>query len=561
MSARFNFTFIRCFAVATSVLLISACGGGGGGGGGTTPPPPSGGETTVSGRITFDRAPFKTQLGSGLDLNNLVEAPARQVVVEVIDANTSLTLGSTTTDSAGDYTVAVPANRNVFVRAKAQMLKDDAAPTWQFRVLNNTNGDALYALDGSVFNTGTTASTRNLKAATGWSGTSYTGARAAAPFAILDTVYEATQLILGAEPARSLPALDLFWSSSNRTASGCYDDGNIGTTFYTTGGRDDCNEAIPVGIYVLGDFAGGNGDTDEFDASVIAHEFGHYYEDIFSRSDSLGGEHGGDDRVDFRLAFGEGWGNAFSGMALDDPEYRDSSTGVSDDFGYNMESDDPSPEGWYSEVSISEVLWDIYDSGSEPNDSLALGFTPIHQAMTGRQRTTDALTSIFSFAEALRNASPASATGLNALLAGENISSTDEFAAGENNNGGDPQVLPLYGDISLNEQKPVCSRATAGATDRNKLGNRKFLRFSNSSTRTVGIAVSGALNGIGTTAATDPDLFVYRQGEFVVISQEEGNENVTVALDAGMHIIEVYDFQIEQFPSTTRCMTVSITGN
>jgi hypothetical protein len=113
----------------------------------------------------------------------------------------------------------------------------------------------------------------------------------------------------------------------------------------------------------------------------------------------------------------------------------------------------------------------------------------------------------------------------------------------------------------LNEQKTVCSRATSGATDRNKLGNRKFLRFSNSSRRILGIAVSGAPEGNLTTSATDPDLFVYRQGEFVVVSQEEGNENVTVALDAGMHIIEVYDFDIEEFPSTTRCMAVSITGN
>jgi hypothetical protein len=441
------------------------------------------------------------------------------------------------------------------------MVKLGTAPTWSFRVRNNTNADALYVLDGASSSSGTVDSTRDLHADSGWGLTDYTDVRAAAPFAILDSVYAAKKLVLSAHGETNFDSLDLFWSPSNRTTSGCYDDGNIGTTFYTTGGQDDCNEPITPGIYVLGDFAGGNGDTDEFDAHVIAHEFGHYYEDKFSRSDSLGGGHGGDDRLDFRLAFGEGWGNAFSGMALDDPEYRDSFSGIDDDFGYNMESDDSSPEGWYSEVSVSEVLWDAYDGGSEPNDSLALGFAPIHQAMTGRQRTTEALTSIFSFSEALRNASPASASAWNALLAAEIISSTDEFATGETNNSGDSRVLPLYGDIALNQPEIVCSSATAGATDSNKLGNRKFLRFTNSAARTVGIAVSGAADGATTASATDPDLFVYRRGEFVVVSQEVGNESVTVALDAGLHIIEVYDFDIEEFPSTTRCMTVSITGN
>ncbi len=563
MSPHLQLCALKYASVAIAALLLSACGGGGGGGGNNPPPP--GGSVTVSGKITFDRPPFRAQLTTGLDLDNPVESPARHVVVEALDASSNAVLASTTTDTSGDYSLSVPAGRNVFIRAKAQMLKADAAPTWNFRVLNNTNGDALYAMDGSSFNSGTAASTRNLHAPTGWGSTSYTGTRAAAPFAILDTVFEAKELILSAEATRSLPELDLFWSSSNRNTSECTDDGNIGTTFYTTGGGDDgCGTStdLAAGIYVLGDFAGGNGDTDEFDAHVIAHEFGHYYEDQFSRSDSVGGDHAGDDHVDFRLAFGEGWGNAFSGMTIDDPEYRDSYEGVDTDFGFDMEADDQSPEGWYSEVSISELLWDIYDSGSEPSDTLALGFGPIHQAMTGGQRTTAALTSIFSFSEALRAASPTSSSGLNTLLAAENISSTDEFAAGETNDAGDAELLPLYDeDLVLNQQpRLACSRSTFGVTGGNRLGNRRYLRFGNDVARTVTIQVSGALGEVGTVAATDPDLFVYERG-FLAADIEQGNATLSLDLDAGTHIIEVYDFNIRTEPSTTRCMTVSISGN
>ena len=89
----------------------------------------------------------------------------------------------------------------------------------------------------------------------------------------------------------------------------------------------------PDGIYILGDFTALGGDTDEFDQSVIAHEFGHYVEDRFGRSDSIGGDHGGSATLlDLRVAFGEGWGNAFSGMVLGDPIYRDSQQRRADRF-------------------------------------------------------------------------------------------------------------------------------------------------------------------------------------------------------------------------------------
>jgi hypothetical protein len=49
-------------------------------------------------------------------------------------------------------------------------------------------------------------------------------------------------------------------------------------TYYTDGG-----------LFIYGDE---DLDTDEYDDHVL-HEWGHHYEDKFSRSDSIGGEHGG----------------------------------------------------------------------------------------------------------------------------------------------------------------------------------------------------------------------------------------------------------------------------
>lgn len=544
--------------------MLSACGGGGGS---PTPPP---GAVTVSGRITFDRVPFKATLGTGLNPTAATQAPARLVVVEALDAGGAV-LTSTTTSDTGDYSVSVAPNTNIVIRAKAQMLKTGTAPTWNFRVLNNTNSDALYALDSSSFNSGTAASTHNLNAPSGWGATSYTGTRAAAPFAILDTIYSARQLIVSAVATTAFPNLNLYWSTTNKPTVNtfCTTSGDIGTTFYTAGSSNagNCTDsgALAEGIYVLGDFT--QGDTDEFDQHVIAHEFGHYVEDRFSRSDSIGGQHGFSDKVDLRLAYSEGWGNAYSAMVLNDPAYRDSFSGIANDSGFNLESDIPPVHGWYSESSVGGILWDLFDPAGESGDTVALGFAPIYSVLTASQATSDALTGIFQFAAALRDANPAAVTGINALLSRESIATgSDAFASAETNNGGSATAIPVYGDIALNQaQQVVCTSASAGSSDGNKLGNRRFLRLALGSATTVTITVTGAADhaNMSSVAATDPDIVLYRRG-FLDRSEVVGQTETIAqkALAAGIYIIEVYDFDLfDKGTSTTpHCMTVSVAG-
>lgn len=554
---------------AIATLTLSACGGGGGndGGGGSNPPPPAT-SVTISGKITFDRIPFKAS-GSGLDAASPVESPARQVTVEALDGST--VLASTVTDNAGNYSVTVPASRSVKIRAKAEMVKSDSAPTWTFRVRNNTNSNALYALDGEAASSGTSNSTRNLHATSGWGTTSYTGTRAAAPFAILDTVYAAKQLILQAVPTTAFPELDLFWSTTNKdviNTSGnvllCTNDGQIGTTFYTpdvsNAGNCTANGSLGAGIYILGDFAGGSGDTDEFDQHVIAHEFGHYVEDKFSRADSIGGTHSSSDRLDARVAFGEGWGNGYSGMVLNDPQYRDSYSGITGTTGFSLETDNGN-DGWYSEFSVQEILWDLFDSVNDGADTISLGFGPIYSAMTGGQKTTDAFATIYTFADALRAANPSQTAAINALLTGENIATTDIWGAAETNNGGSTTALPIYADLVPN-QSPIYVCGSGTDEDRNKLGYRRYLRLNLTTAAALTIQATGAANPSvsGSQPASDPDIAIYRRGQLEQLSQETGaSETITQQpLAAGMHIVEVYDYELGPAP---HCMTVSAASN
>src|SRR5690606_26346255 len=165
------------------------------------------------------------------------------------------------------------------------------------------------------FNTGSADSVRDLHAPSGWGGSSYTGPRAAAPFAILDVIYDAVQLVLAAAPEVEFPPLAIHWSPANVPSFGSdgapdIDSGQIGSSFFVPS----------LGIYLLG---AENQDTDEYDRHVIAHEWGHYFEHSFSRSDSIGGPHTRGDHLDMRVAFGEGFGNALAAMITGDSIYRD----------------------------------------------------------------------------------------------------------------------------------------------------------------------------------------------------------------------------------------------
>ena len=112
-----------------------------------------------------------------------------------------------------------------------------------------------------------------------------------------------------------------------------------------------------------------NVDTDEYDRHVLAHEFQHFLEYSISRSESPGGPHSPNDRLDLRVAFSEGFANAFSAMALNDPLYSDSlGSQQSRRFSFSMESNVTSPAGWYNEASIQSVTWDLFDAAVDGAD-------------------------------------------------------------------------------------------------------------------------------------------------------------------------------------------------
>lgn len=542
-------------AVALSALLV-ACGGGGGGGTSAPPPvvpAPSTGPTTVTGKITFDDVPVALS-GSTSRLNypGTVRLPARTVVVEALDANTLALVASTSTNAAGDYSLGLPAGRTVFMRAKARMVVNGGA---SFAVVDNTNAGAQWAIDGTPFATSQGAVlTQNLNAPSGWNGSGYVSSqRAAGPFAILDTVYQGTQKILSVDPGANFPALNLNWSPNNITSSGSLSLGQIGTSFYggLSGGSRN--------LYILG-FA--NNDTDEYDDHVVAHEFGHYLQDVFSRDDTVGGAHGGNnDRLDMRVAFSEGWGNGWAGIALNNPIYADTS-GASQAAGgsFNVSVGETTNPGWFKEPSVEKVFWDLNAS--------ALGFGPIWTVMKTGLTVSPALSGIHSFARALANNNGAATLTIQNILATQSIAlPLSPYADNETNFGSPPiaNLSPIYLSYGLpgTSLPNVCvGNATDPNRDFNKAGEYRYVRLTlpTSGSRSFTVTQSSS-----TTGNSDPDLVLYDNSGAILTADSAVNRTETTTptvLAAGSYVLVITDFALSKSTlnggNTNACFTVVV---
>lgn len=516
-----------------SALILSACGGGGGSSSSPTPPTPptppvTNVNVTISGQLTYDRVPLNTTT-NGLDYDDIEQEPIRQAPVELVSANGTV-LASTVSDDDGRYSLTVLSGQNARVRVRSEIQKS-APNEIDMKVVDNTSGDAVYALQGSLVQIPATNQVRDLNAASGWGGTSYNTTRAAAPFALLDTIYDTMEEFIEVDPDVDFPAFNVLWSTRNRAEGGDVTTGQIGTSSFTV------RNGTPV-LQILGD---ANNDTDEYDEHVIVHEFGHYFENTLSRADSIGGPHSTNDRLDARVAFGEGWGNALSGMILEDPIYRDSfGQQQSRGFNINVENNTYASTGWYSSGSVQSILYDLYDDDNDGADDASYGLGPIYGAFTDpAYRETAAFTSIFAFLQALENQAGVVTSEVSALTVAQDINGTNEFGAGETNDGGLPDILPVY-DTVLTDGTAVSFCSVDNFGDFNKHGNRRYFRINIPTAGDYRFTMSQTTVGAG-----DPDFVVYKDGENVGIANSgvDRQEQQDFTLTSGLHVMEAFAFR------------------
>lgn len=407
-------------------------GGGFGGGGGST------GSNTLSGRATYEFVPAQydpaTQSGT-LRFDQSQSRPVRNAVVQIYQGNTRLS--QDVTDESGNYAIHYTPSGST----QLQVLVLAASTDPQIVVEDNTDNNTPWAM-GASFTADQTS--LDLHAPAGWTGSQFdANSRVAAPFAILDSMWTASRAFMAVRPVQ-FPLLHVNWSPNNRPESGDTAQGQIGTSHYSPAENE---------IYVLGQ---DGVDTDEFDSHVIVHEWGHFFENNLSRSDSPGGRHGPGDVLDPRIAFGEAWGNAVASMVLPETMYVDSawSQGQLLAFGFDTETeptptDDPSPSA-FSESSVLRILYDLYDSRADGADQISLGLGPIYDTLVGFEKTTNAMTTLASFVTGLKQQPGVDGAGINSLLAAYNVGPiSDEWGTGDQGLLGMYTTLPVPGSSNI----------------------------------------------------------------------------------------------------------------
>jgi len=541
---------------------------------------------TVSGNIQYEFVPPNSNC-KGLNYNGILIRPIRQATVEIIDDTTGDVIDTTASNDLGEYSFKMPRYTGVSLRVRAELLRNEANPSWNVQVRDNTaNTDSsllerpLYMLDSTVFDTGNgnLNITRNLTATTGWDSTSYTDIRAAAPFSALDIIYSAMLVILAENSQADFPALDVFWSINNSTVEGdgtYYDNiasGEIGYSFY------DRNKLFLLGM--------ADDDTDEFDDHIIVHEWGHYFENNFSRSDSMGGEHYFGESLDMRVAFGEGFATALSGIGLNNPIYCDT-YGAGQGRGWRMdiENDNVGFEGWFNEISLQNLIYDLWDTNNDGADNDSLGFGAIYNVMTGAEVVTPAFTSIFSFVSQLKAQNPDREAFINTLLVDHNITAAgiDIYGSTETNNRSDANdVLPIYTNAQIGTSFEICSNSQFdNGRIGNKLSEHRYLILDINPASALTFTVDNKnplsqpsadfdctadINNSENHEHSDPDIVIYQNGNIISegTSCKPNREVMTSPILSGRYIIDIVEHRYldddspNSFPEQS-CFDITIT--
>lgn len=294
------------------------------------------------------------------------------------------------TDSQGNFSFALPQGLATYTVSVSPRANNS---NLQAYVLKDPNTSQTYSVSTQA---SAATSSQNLKLIASAQGTLEGGA-----FNILDQLARANIFLrnftsasqgCGASqfpdcvPFQVGPMVSVYWKKGFNP--GTYEgmDPRSGISYYLPGKSQ---------LYIMG---GVNGDvnfsdTDHFDNSVIIHEYGHFMEEHYGKSDSPGGSHDGYSQLDPRLAWSEGWADFFQAAVTGSPVYRDTYGNADGAAGLFFNEDienltatsadrpasTPFGEGNYHEFSITRLLWDAIDphpvtgAGANPPDENVQG--------------------------------------------------------------------------------------------------------------------------------------------------------------------------------------------
>lgn len=445
----------------------------------------------------------------GLQLTAAVMVPIRNARVEILDRVSQLVISVSETDDKGRFHAAVPPGRAVLVRVVSRLRYQD------LKVLDNTAGNQPYAIAREV-------DLRDPRQPVALVDTS----SVSGAFNILEMLQRANELVATADAVLVPPPVTIYWSEKNTNRLGNIRDGLVGTTFFDLASKT---------AYVLGDRGS---DSDEFDDSVILHEYAHMLSANSSRDDSPGGGHGLGDLLDPRVAWSEGWADFFSAAVLGSPIYRDSK-GPSGGIGVRYDLEDNVPlgdrPGYRSEASVGSLLWDLFDENQDAMDAAEFPFVSLWTPFTELRNNRFVYLPYFLERFLARNTT--FADSLRPMLQARSIEFQSDVRLSTTNPF--PRVL-VSGKVERGQVDSLTPRRT------NLAQSAHFFSFT-----TTGGAASIRLDVEGLGPANNPgfndlDLFLLDANGTVLERQDGGvsgeSESIVTSLLPGTYVVEIRSF-------------------
>jgi hypothetical protein len=461
----------------------------------------------ISGRALYRKIDVTD---AGLDLTHPVMVPVRHARVEVFSRTTLSTVAVSETDEFGRFDVPVPADPTLTVRVLSRLRFSN------LRVADNTNLSALYAMSADIDGRQSNSSLMVIDTS-----------RVSGAFNILEMVQRANETVRMADPTIDSPQVTIFWSTKNTRKTGNVALGLIGTSFFNVANNT---------AYILGDR---DVDSDEFDDSVIVHEYGHMLAAKFSRDDSPGGATHLGDILDPRVAWSEGWANFFSSAVRNDPIWRDDS-GPNGATVYRFDLRDKIPAGdnpgYWSEASVGSLLWELY-AGSDLTGNTAYPFPLIWSAFTDLRN--DRFVYLPYFLEHFTDRNP---TSVDAVQAVTQLRSID-FRANVRPSVTMPFPRPMNGNIAIGFVDSATSHRA------NLMLSSHFWSFTSpGGAASIRMDITG-LGPAGNPNTNDLDIFLMDADGRLLDKSDRGlngqSELISIRLPGGIYVVEVRSFYIK----------------
>ncbi len=375
---------LKLLLLSAGSALISCSNGGGGGDQGSAAPTAA--ETancldvrsysdslTISGNASYQYRPVATTTTSQGIIYALSGNPATAAVpfaeIEVLNSNGD-TIQCGNTDASGNFSLNVSKNSGT---VRVRVLSRAFNSNLKLSVLEDTNMNIPYSVEATTNAESSNVTGLSLVAKARQSESAKIEGGA---FHILASIYKANQYIRTQTNNANFVAekVSVFWKAGFNPYSYFGYPNNL-LSFYKPGERK---------LFILGGKDGNVSqiDTDHFDTSVVLHEYGHFLEDVYGKTDSPGGYHNGDAVIDPRLAWSEGFANFFQAAAQGTNSYLDTagfcndsqeSGSCSQNVYFRLSENGTTTlydratlagEGSFREISISRTLYKIVNTAS-----------------------------------------------------------------------------------------------------------------------------------------------------------------------------------------------------